>query len=222
MNNGNTSKYGGIGLIVLAVIAVILLRAFRGVISTVIAILIGLVVIVLVVFGVTVIISALKGHDDYGGKPKTSFNSIMAGGRMAIGQLKVINPSLKNAELRAASEKFTAVAESVLSRINGKPDEILNAMQFTDRYLPEIAGIIKRYKNTETEENTELGAKLASYINQMSDAVDAKYGSLAAISSAAGLDEDLETLLQSFMQDDIFKNTDDIRMSELEKKYEGS
>ncbi|MCQ2565743.1 MAG: 5-bromo-4-chloroindolyl phosphate hydrolysis family protein [Clostridia bacterium] len=217
----NNSKSGGIGLLATGIIVFILLKVFGKVIGKILSLIISIAVIAFIVFGIMIIISAIKSGGETSDKQKNSFNNIMARGRASVGQLKVLNPSIKDADVRAVSEKFTAVAEGILSKIKDDPDQILGTMQFTDYYLPEIVSILKKYQKSESagDSNAETRSKMISNIEEITKALDAKYNSTVAGTSAPGFNDDIDALLEAFKKDDLLFEAKDNALDELEKKY---
>ena len=215
------SRSSGISLLAAGIIVFILLKIFGKIIGKILSLVISIAVIGLIVFGIMIIISAIKGGGETDEKQKTSFNNIMAKGRASVGQLKVVNPSIKDAQVRAASEKFTGVAESILSKVKDDPDQILGTMQFTDYYLPEIVSILKKYQKSESsgDSNAETRSKLISNIEDITSALDAKYNGSVAGTSDPGFNDDLDALFESFKKDDLLFEAKDSALDELEKKY---
>lgn len=217
----NNSKSSGIGLLATGIIVFILLKIFGKILGKILTFVISIAVIALIVFGIMVIISAIKSGGETDDKQKTSFNNIMAKGRANVGQLKVVNPSIKDPQVREASEKFTAVAESILSKIKDDPDQILGSMQFTDYYLAEVVSILKKYQKGESagDSSAETRSKLIANLNDITKALDAKYNSTVAGTGAPGIDDDIEALFDAFKKDDLLFDAKDSALEDLEKKY---
>ena len=216
------SKSSGIGLLVGGIIVFILLKIFGKLLGKILSFIISIGVIILIVFGIMVIISAIKsGGDGDTSEKKTSFNSIMAKGRASVAQLKVLNPSIKASEVREASEKFTAVSEGILSKIRDDEDGILNAMQFINYYLPEVTTLLKKFQKSESAGDCsgETRRKIADNVNEITKAIDAKFNSVVAGTSTAGLDDDIDALIAAFKSDELLSAEKNDELDELEKKY---
>ena len=215
------SKSSGMSLLVGGIVVFILLKIFGRLLGKLLSFVISIAVIGLIVFGIMIIISAVKSGGETGDEKKTSFNNIMAKGRTSVGQLKVVNPSIKDEKVRAASEKFTVVSESILSGIKDDPDKILGAMQFTDYYLPEVVTILKKYQKSEAagDGSAENRSKLVSNIEDITDALDAKFNNTVEGTSAPGFDDDLDALFEAFKKDEFLFEAKDKALDDLEKKY---
>lgn len=215
------SKSSGMSLLVGGIIVFILLKIFGKILGKLLSLIISIAVIGLIVFGIMIIISAVKSGGETDSEKKTSFSNIMAKGRASVAQLKVVNPSIKDEKVRAASERFTAVSESILSKIKDDPDQILGTMQFTDYYLPEVVSILRKYQKSEAagDGSSANRGKLISNIEDITNALDAKYNSTVAGTSAPGFDDDLDALFEAFKKDELLFEAKDSALDELEKKY---
>ena len=152
---------------------------FPSILKTILTIAaIGMLLIVAII--AVFVIRALQKSNTPEAKEKKERDGILAKGRSNLMQLRSMTMSIKNEQVRAASEEVCGAVDSILKTLKSQPEDIPAVRQFFNYYLPTMGNILTKFVKVE-QSGVPMGdmeKNAVSCLGDIKSAMERQYANL--------------------------------------------
>jgi len=131
---------------------------------------------------------------------------------------KMIMGRIKNADVSGALAPILDKAETIVAELRKQPEEIQNAKQFVNYYIPTLDVILKKFEkleNSEVDITTDT-EKVLSYLSDIQKALNNQYDSLFS-DEKLDLSVEMEAMTLAFKRDGLIDESEYKDIEEVSK-----
>ena len=189
-NSGNSGSGGGIiGIIAVLVVGVGGLFAAHSFAPALFKILIWVVIgVVVLLIGLIVLIIVLANKSGKYKDEKTSVNGkltdeqsgVITTSRQEVMELRRVIMQIHVMPIRLSANEACALLDKILKTLKEQPDEIKNARQCLNYYIPTLKNVMSHFRELESkgQMNDDMQKKTESFLSDVKSALQKQYDNL--------------------------------------------